>query len=177
MQEERDDIEKFFAKRLGEKDFPFEEEQWETLAKRLDDESPVKPPFWLRFRRKIGYILIPIITFLIGWYLQRGTEEVMPVETLPTVPQQEIPQKSARPSAEELNPQEEPTQELKEKAGKPQTVELGSVSSATERTAMIEKKEKVASELREEKRRDGEAGLEIPPIGLRNRVTYLSRRT
>lgn len=77
MQEERDDIGKFFKNRLSEKEFPFEEEQWDILANKLDDAGLVKIPFWLRFRKRIGYILIPILTFLIGWYWHKVAEKAM----------------------------------------------------------------------------------------------------
>lgn len=102
MQEEKDDIEKFFAKRLGEKEFPFEEEQWEILAQRLDDAAPVKVPFWIRFKKRIGYILIPIITFLIGWYWHSGTEQLEPVNTLPVQVPTEMPANSNDKAGKEL---------------------------------------------------------------------------
>ena len=83
MQEERDDIGKFFKNRLSEKEFPFEEEQWDILANKLDDAGLVKIPFWLRFRKRIGYILIPILTFLIGWYWHKVAEKSHVQDTLP----------------------------------------------------------------------------------------------
>jgi hypothetical protein len=83
MQEETDDIGKFFKKRLSEKEFPFEEEQWDILANKLDDAGLVKTPFWLRFRKRIGYILIPILTFLIGWYWHKVAETSNVQDTLP----------------------------------------------------------------------------------------------
>ncbi|WP_420385131.1 hypothetical protein [Roseivirga sp.] len=88
MEEERNDIEKFFINRLKDKEFPFEEEQWEKMSERLDNELPRRVGFWTRFRKVIGFIVIPLLTFLIGWYLQpmrgnledtNGKESVIPV--------------------------------------------------------------------------------------------------
>lgn len=173
MQEERDDIEKFFAKRLGEKEFPFEEEQWDVLAKRLDDASPVRVPFWVRFRKRFGYILIPIITFLIGWYWHSETQkdqslDTEPIKTTiesPAMPNQgntdnksvieEVPNDSAEQLNDEpeaLQPSTNSEQVVKEVKTTQQFV---SQQAAVEREKVVEKQ-----------------GSGIPPIGTRSLKYY-----
>jgi len=171
MQEERDDIEKFFAKRLGEKDFPFEEEQWEILAKRLDDAGPVKTPFWIKFRKRFGYILLPIITFLIGWYLQRGTEQASPQGIQPAATPTEEPQNSAQPAIEELNDnREEPAQTLEKPVERQRQVSTDQAFSTTKSEEVAQREILRESVLEEEKIRASRSG--VPPIGLSNLVYY-----
>lgn len=173
MQEERDDIEKFFAKRLGEKEFPFEEEQWDVLAKRLDDESPVRVPFWVRFSKRIGYILIPIITFLIGWYWHSQTQKSQLLDTEPIKTTIENPVIPNEGNANNKNIIEEaPHDSAGQLNGKPKPKQ----PSANLELVVINEKttQQFASELTalEKETVSQRSVSDIPPIGTRNLKYY-----
>ena len=167
MQEERDDIEKFFAKRLGEKEFPFEEEQWEILAKRLDEAGPVKAPFWTKFRKRIGYLLIPIITFLIGWYGQRGVEDgqqsTPPVETpveLPSAPR--VLSEQGEEDGDEPQGLETDQQEVNNLRAN------SNINSSSSQEVIREEPAETAFYLVQQNPTGYTEKAAIPPIGLRN---------
>jgi hypothetical protein len=84
---EEDNIEKFFRKRLSEKEFDFDENQWARLKKKLDDEYPAPvpvPPVNDSTSSKIKWILLVILTALIsfwsGWYLKTNTDQKIAIE-------------------------------------------------------------------------------------------------
>jgi hypothetical protein len=81
---EEDNIEKFFRKRLSEKEFEFDESQWARLEKKLDDEYPapvVVPQVNNSAGSKMKWILLLLLTALIsfwsGWYLKTNTDQTI----------------------------------------------------------------------------------------------------
>ena len=79
MKEEEDNIAQFFKNHLAEKEFEFDESQWETLEKGLDNMDDAAPfPFfenlnWNGKLSDIRSVLLVIalggLLFFIGWYI------------------------------------------------------------------------------------------------------------
>lgn len=75
MKEGQDNIEQFFIKRLSNKTFEFEEEQWAALSRKMDEEEAAgtlvygNPWMSKRVVMVLIVIFIAIIAFLSGWFL------------------------------------------------------------------------------------------------------------
>ncbi|MEQ8810085.1 MAG: hypothetical protein RIE59_13515, partial [Imperialibacter sp.] len=71
MSDKEQNIENFFKKRLGQKDFPFREEDWMLMEARLD-ASVVSTGGGSSFVGLKGVVLVTVLTiaaFLSGWFL------------------------------------------------------------------------------------------------------------
>ncbi|MEM9982813.1 MAG: hypothetical protein AAF734_09960 [Bacteroidota bacterium] len=73
MNEDRN-IENFFKKRLAERKFSYQEDDWEKLAKQLD-ASEEKKPFSRLLYLTLFTLLIISSSFFLGWYFNDLTQE------------------------------------------------------------------------------------------------------
>ncbi len=66
MDDSKDNIEKFFERRLQSADFPFHEDDWKILEKRLDSE--LIPSGGASRTYNVIWVLVTILAFLGGWF-------------------------------------------------------------------------------------------------------------
>jgi len=76
MKEDQDNIEQFFSKRLSNQSFDFDEDQWDALSKKLDEDEGSGALIYSssnRIRLIASALLVLCIAFaffLLGWYLK-----------------------------------------------------------------------------------------------------------